>query len=169
MNCARDMVHIRLSAPGRIVVAAAPAYLKRRGVPQKPADLLQHDCICMRWSASGEPWAWELGRGKKTWRVPVRGPVITNNFELMPLMAVAGVGIVYAMEQRIVREISRRRLRVVLEPYAPEIPGLFLYFPSRAQVSAALRAFVEVAHEVAEEREFLPLGEAMLREHGTRR
>ncbi|MFO0575727.1 MAG: hypothetical protein U1A78_17155 [Polyangia bacterium] len=41
----RDRVHVRLSAPSRIVVAAAPSYLKRRGEPQKPQDLLQHDCI----------------------------------------------------------------------------------------------------------------------------
>jgi hypothetical protein len=29
------------------------------------------------------------------------------------------------------------------------VPGLFLYFPSRAQVSPALRAFVDVAREAA--------------------
>ncbi len=39
------------------------------------------------------------------------------------------------------------RLRIVLEPYAPEVPGLYLYFPKRSQVSPALRAFVEVARE----------------------
>ena len=53
------------TGPCRVVVAAAPSYLKRRGVPQKPPDLLQHDCICMRWATSGEPWAWELERGTK--------------------------------------------------------------------------------------------------------
>ena len=144
----RDMVHVRLSAPGRIVVVAAPSYLERRGIPQKPADLLQHDCICMRWAPSGEPWAWELERGKKTWRVPVRGPVTTNDFELMRSLAVAGVGLYYALEPTIAKELSRGQLRVVLEPYAPEVPGLFLYFPSRAQVSPALKAFVDVAREV---------------------
>src|SRR5208283_4873081 len=86
----RDMVHVRLSAPSQIVVVAAPSYLERRTAPQKPADLLQHDCICMRWASSGDPWAWELERGKKTWRVPVRGPVTTNNFELMRILALAG-------------------------------------------------------------------------------
>ncbi len=69
----RDMIHVRLSGPGRVVVAAAPSYIKRRGVPQKPPDLLQHDCTCMRWAGTGEPWAWELERGKKTWRVPAGG------------------------------------------------------------------------------------------------
>lgn len=147
----RDMVHVRLSAPARIVVVGAPSYLERRGIPQKPVDLLKHDCICMRWAKAGEPWAWELERGKKTWRVPVRGPVTTNSFELMRLLAVAGVGLYYAFEPIVVDELARGELRVVLEPYAPEVPGLFLYFPSRAQVSPALKAFVDVARQVMNE------------------
>ena len=39
-----------------------------------------------------------------------------------------------------------------MEPYAGLVPGLFLYFPSRAQVSPALRAFVDVAREEATKR-----------------
>lgn len=144
----RDMVHLRLSPPCRLVVAAAPSYLERRGVPQKPADLLQHECICVRWASSGEPWAWEVERGKKTWRVPVRGPVTTNDSGLMRSLAVAGVGLLYALEPSIAAELSSGQLQPVLEAYAPEVPGLFLYYPSRAQVSPALKAFVDVAREV---------------------
>jgi DNA-binding transcriptional LysR family regulator len=144
----RDMVQVRLTGPARIVVVGAPPYFERRGVPTKPPDLLHHDCICMRWAPSGEPWAWELERGKKTWRIPVRGPVTTNDFELMKVMAVAGVGLYYALEPSVSPELSSGRLRTVLEAYSPEVPGLFLYFPSRAQVSPALQAFVDVARRV---------------------
>jgi DNA-binding transcriptional LysR family regulator len=152
----RDMVHVRLSGPCRVVVAGAPSYLKRRGVPQKPPDLLQHDCICMRFTASGEPWTWELERGKKTWRVPVRGPVTTNDHALRHVLAVAGVGLLYTLEPVIAEDLARGRLRVVLEPYSPSVPGLFLYFPSRAQVSPAFRAFVDVARDLAEESRPVP-------------
>jgi DNA-binding transcriptional LysR family regulator len=145
----RDMVHVRLSPACRIVVAGAPAYLKRRGVPQKPQDLLQHNCIGMRRARSGELFAWELERGKKSWRVPVRGPITTNDPTLRRSMALSGVGLLYALEPMIAAELSRGRLRVVLEAYAPKVPGLFLYFPSRAQISPALRAFVEIARESA--------------------
>src|SRR5258708_196994 len=148
----RDMVHVRLTGPMRLLVVAAPAYLERRGVPRKPADLLQHNCICMLWNPSGDPWPWELERRKKTWRVPVRGPVTTNSFELMQMLAIAGVGLYYVLEPFITEELSRGRLRVVLEEYAPEVPGLFLYYPSRAQVPSALRAFVDVAREMMKEK-----------------
>ena len=147
----RDMVQVRLTDPGRFVVAAAPSYLARRGTPQKPPDLLQHDCICIRASTSGARYAWELERGSKAWRVPVQGPVTTNDPELMRLLAEEGVGLLYTFELLIADALRSGRLRLILEQYAAAVPGLFLYFPSRAQVSPALRAFVDVAREVAGE------------------
>ena len=139
----RDMVHVRLSGEARIVVVAAPAYLQRRGVPQKPEDLAQHACLTGLLRPTGTPWPWEFERGKKTWRIPVRGPMTTNSPELIRSLAIAGVGLLYGMESVVADEISRGQLRVVLEPYAPVVPGLFLYFPSRAQVSPALKAFAQ--------------------------
>jgi DNA-binding transcriptional LysR family regulator len=143
----RDMVHVRLWGPTRLVVVGAPSYFARKGVPQKPQDLLRHECICVRRVPSGEPWAWELVRGKKTYRVPVRGPLTTNDAELMRVMAVAGVGLFYSLESRVANDLTSGRLRIALEPYAPEVPGLYLYFPKRSQVSPALKAFVAVARE----------------------
>src|SRR6266478_2363762 len=86
-------------------------------------------------SREGRPFAWELERGKKDFRVPVQGPVTTNDHELRRLLAVAGVGLIYTLEPLIADDLRKRKLRVVLEEYAPLVPGLFLYFPSRAQVS----------------------------------
>ncbi|RKH11791.1 LysR family transcriptional regulator [Corallococcus praedator] len=144
----RDMVQVRLTAPGRFVVAGAPTYLERRGTPREPKDLLDHACIGIRSMTSGARWAWELERGKRSFRVPVHGPVTTNDDKLMRLLAVSGVGLIYTFEPEIADELRRGSLRLVLEPYASAVPGFFLYFPSRAQVSPSLRAFVSVAREV---------------------
>jgi DNA-binding transcriptional LysR family regulator len=122
--------------------------LEKRGVPQTPLELLQHDCIGVRFTPTGEDWPWELERGKKTWRVPVRGPVITNDPILRKSLALAGVGLLYGLEPTFTKELERGELQIVLEAYAAEVPGLFLYFPSRAQVTPALKAFIEVAREV---------------------
>ncbi|HSM93266.1 MAG TPA: LysR substrate-binding domain-containing protein [Anaeromyxobacteraceae bacterium] len=145
----RDMVQVRLTPPGRFVVAGSPSYLARHGTPQRPEDLLQHDCLCIQSTPGAARYAWELERGKRTWRVPVRGPVSTNDGSLMLRMAKAGVGLTYAYEPLIAEDLAAGRLRVLLEPYAASVPGFFLYFPSRAQVSPAFRAFVDVARELA--------------------
>jgi len=75
--------------------------------------------------------------------------VTTNDRELLRAVAVAGLGLMYTLEPLVADELQSGHLRVVLEPYAPTVPGLFLYFPSRAQVSPALRAFLTVAREIA--------------------
>lgn len=143
----RDMVHVRLSAACRLVVAGAPSYLERAGVPKKPEDLLRHDCIGVRLGATAEPWAWELERGKKAWRIPVRGGVSTNDATLAKSLGVSGVGLIYGMEPLFTHEIASGKLVLVLEPYAPEVPGLFLYFPHGARTSSAFRAFIDLTRE----------------------
>jgi DNA-binding transcriptional LysR family regulator len=148
----RDMVSVRLFGACRLVVAGAPSYLDLRGTPEKPEDLLQHDCIGVRFGANETVWAWELdGRNKKTIRLPVRGPLITSDGQLSDAAAVAGVGLVYRLEPLIADHLAAGRLRVVLAPYAPKVPGLFLYFPDRARVSPALKAFVAVSKEFSRE------------------
>lgn len=141
----RDMVQVRLTDAFRFVVVAAPAYLARRGRPETPKDLLQHDCLCYRSSTTGGIYAWELERGKKSWRVPVRGPVIANEGRALLPLCEAGLGLMYAFEPQVQAQLRAGALELVLEPYAAAVPGLFLYFPGRAQASPALRAYVELA------------------------
>src|SRR4051812_14783719 len=43
-------------APQRSVLAAAPAYLKQRGVPRRPKDLEQHECLSFSYWAHPDRW-----------------------------------------------------------------------------------------------------------------
>src|SRR5215475_2369111 len=58
----------------RFAVAAAPAYLDRRGRPQHPRDLLHHACLRGRFS-SGAMIAWEYERNGEVVRVDPIGPL----------------------------------------------------------------------------------------------
>jgi DNA-binding transcriptional LysR family regulator len=146
----RDMVQVRLTDPFRFVVVGAPTYLLQHGVPERPQDLLEHECITFRSQTTGALYAWELERGRKTWRVPVRGGIVANgDGDVIASLAERGLGLAYAFEPRVLPAIRAGKLHRVLEAYAPTVPGYFLYFPSRAQRSPALRLFVETAQELA--------------------
>jgi DNA-binding transcriptional LysR family regulator len=145
----RDMVQVRLTDAFRFVVVGAPGYFKRYGTPQRPEDLLRHECLTFRAQSTGTLYAWEFERGRKAWRVPVRGGVVTNDTQLLRALAEAGAGLTYAFEPDVKNQLRTGRLKVVLETYAPTVPGFFLYFPSRAQRSGPLRLFVEAAKELA--------------------
>jgi DNA-binding transcriptional LysR family regulator len=144
----RDMVQVRLTDAFRFVVVGAPAYFERHGTPERPEDLLRHDCITFR-SSTGALYAWELERGRRTWRVPVRGGVVSNDSRLSVSLAERGLGLAYAFEPLVTEQLRTGRLECVLERYAPTVPGFFLYFPSRARGSAPLRLFIEAARELA--------------------
>jgi DNA-binding transcriptional LysR family regulator len=145
----RDMVQVRLTDAFRFVVVGAPAYLARHGTPERPQDLLRHECIALRSQTTGALYAWELERGRKSWRVPVRGGIATNDHLVGLSLAAEGAGLAYAFEPAAMEYLRNGRLALVLEAYAPTVPGYFLYFPSRAQRSAPLRLFVEAAKELA--------------------
>ena len=145
----RDMVQVRLTDPFRFVVVGSPDYLARHGTPQRPEELLRHECITFRSRSTGTLYAWELERGRRTWRLPVRGGVVTNEPDLPVSLAEQGLGLAYAFEPSVLEPVRTGRLVRVLEPYAPTVPGFFLYFPSRARSSEPLRLFVEAARQLA--------------------
>jgi DNA-binding transcriptional LysR family regulator len=145
----RDMVQVRLTDAFRFVVVGSPGYLARHGTPERPEDLLRHECITFRSQTTGALYAWELERGRRNWRVPVRGGVVSSDARLNASLAEQDLGLVYALEPMVIEQLRTRRLKVVLERYAPTVPGFFLYFPSVARRSAPLRLFVEAAKELA--------------------
>jgi DNA-binding transcriptional LysR family regulator len=144
----RDMVQVRLSDPFRFVAVASPAYLARRGTPERPEDLLGHDCITFRSQTTGTLYAWEFERGRRTWRVPVQGGVISSDHDVILSLAEQGLGLVYVPEPVVAQQLLDGRLQVVLGSHAPTVPGFFLYYPSRAQRSAALGLFLEAARDL---------------------
>jgi DNA-binding transcriptional LysR family regulator len=144
----RDMIGVRLTDAFRFIVVGAPSYLERRGTPERPEDLLKHECLTFRSETTGSLYAWELERGRRSWRVPVRGGIVVNDGLLCATLAEQGLGLAYAFEPLVAERLKARRLRRVLEPFAARVPGLFLYYPTRSQHSAALRLFVETLRDV---------------------
>jgi DNA-binding transcriptional LysR family regulator len=139
----RDMVAVRASAPFRFVVVGAPFYLDERGRPRVPKDLLTHECIGYRSLTTGTLYQWEFERKGRELQVAVRGSIVCSDAGLMVRSAVAGLGLAYVNEQVVAAEVGAGRLEVVLGDYAPEEPGFFLYFPSRAQKLPKLRALID--------------------------
>lgn len=142
-----DLTHARLTPPFRLVIAAAPSYLAKRRRPTKPRDLLDHDCINFRMPSTGAFYAWELEKNGREQQIAVRGRVACNDGSTMLMAARQGLGLVYVHEPAIAADVARGDLELVLEDWAPAVPGFFLYYPRRAGVQPKLRAFLDVARE----------------------
>jgi len=140
---AKDVIAMRLTDNIRFAVVAAPAYLARRGTPRGPADLHGHNCIRLRLSAGGMfPWRFII-KGKAV-EAEVAGPLILDDPELMVMAARDGIGIAYVDEDYVASSIADGRLvRVLEDAVLPTIDGFFLYYSSRRQNSASLRALID--------------------------
>src|SRR5262245_61732133 len=44
----RDMVQVRVTDAFRFVIVGSPRYFERHGTPERPEDLLRHECITFR-------------------------------------------------------------------------------------------------------------------------
>jgi len=129
----------------RMAAAAAPDYLARRGRPQHPRDLLDHDCVRARF-ASGAIIRWTFERDGETVTIDPPGQLLVQVGGALDLkidVAVAGTGIVYLFEDWLRPYIERGELEPVLEPWWPSFSGPYLYYPGRRLVPAPLRAFVD--------------------------
>lgn len=140
-----DFTVVRLTPPFRLLVAATPGYLSRRGRPRKPRDLLAHDCINFRMASTGSFYAWEFERRGREQQVSVKGRLACNDGAMMLRAAVAGLGLVYLHEQALAPHVARGELEVVLAEHAVTVPGFFLYFPRKSGLQPKLRAFIDLA------------------------
>ena len=139
---AADMVTVRLTEPFRLVIVGSPAYLARAGRPKHPDDLRRHACMRFRRS-SGTIALWSLSDNGRAIEVAVSGPLIANDFPTMLGAALEGVGLAQVPEPIAAHHVRGGKLELLLEPFAPTSPGVFLYHPGHRQVLPKLRAFID--------------------------
>jgi len=142
----QDMIAVPIGPrQQRYAIAAAPAYLDRRGRPTHPRDLFDHTCLRGRFS-SGALSPWEFEKDGETLRVDPVGQLIVGpggGADLLIAAAVAGIGVMGLFEDWLRPHFDAGALEPVLEPWWPRFSGPFLYYPGRRLVPAPLRAFID--------------------------
>ena len=144
----QDMVALPLGPAQRFVVVASPAYLAAHGTPLCPRELQQHRCIRIRFT-NGSFYRWEFARGNEQLEIEVDGPLAVAEMSLMIDAAERGLGLAYVYAQYAAAPVAAGRLVTVLDDWCPEIPGFYLYYPSRKLMPAGLKAFVDLLRSTA--------------------
>lgn len=125
----------------RRVIAAAPDYLTRRGHPQQPQDLLQHDCIVYTRLASGNLWHFDGPQGAQS--IAVRGRFQVNNSEGVREALLMGLGIGVVPIWLFRDEIAQGKVELLLHAYEPRRLPVNIVYPSRRFVSPRVRAVID--------------------------
>lgn len=132
----------RRIAPCRQVVCASPAYLAKRGEPERPEDLLEHDCILYSLISAPREWRFTDPSGESL-VVPVKGPMHSNNGLVNRAAAIAGAGIVLLPTFYIGEELRAGALKPILTQFKPPEIAVHAVYPERRNLMPKVRAFVD--------------------------
>ena len=137
-----DMISVRVSEPLKLCYVASPEYWERRNRPKTPTELLAHRCIAYRMKSSGGVMRWRFERRLKAMMLDPSAVLISNNIGVIKAACINGMGVACLLERQVSDELDSGALVAVLKEWSPTTPANYLYYPSRNQLSAAMRAFI---------------------------
>ena len=141
-SLADGMTAVRINPRLRFAVVGSPDYVAAHGMPTTPADLATHTCI-QNMYPNGARYCWSFQRGAEMHEHHPTGPLSLDDHELMVQAAVSGLGLAYVWEKRAEAAIASGRLVRCLEDWLQPEDWLYLYYPTRKYISAAMRAFID--------------------------
>jgi DNA-binding transcriptional LysR family regulator len=128
----------------RMVVVAAPSYLKQHGTPRTPQDLLEHNMLGFCFVKQIEGWPFVDPQGGII-SIPPTGNSLVSDGEAMQRLAVAGLGLARLTRFHVAPDIEAGKLVPVLEDYNPgDLEAIHAVFVGHGgQLPARVRAFLD--------------------------
>ncbi|TDS98265.1 LysR family transcriptional regulator [Rahnella sp. BIGb0236] len=133
----------------RRLICGSPDYLSRKGIPLHPDDLLNHECIMMRFT-QGIERTWSFQNHGAPYAVSVNGQRTTNNGQLIKQWALQGHGLCKKSIWDVEDDLACGRLVEVLAAYAPSPTALHIvYSPAPVQPRRVTKLIDVIANELA--------------------
>ncbi|MDR3529106.1 MAG: LysR family transcriptional regulator [Rhodopila sp.] len=133
-----DLIATRV-ADNPFTLIASPGYVARFGQPAKAEDLVSHPCIRLHAMDS-----WPFMHGGEAHRVRIGGPLSASTVDAVRAACIAGVGIAMLTYWDVHEHIARGELqRIVLADVEPLEVGVWAVFPTRNQMPARVRVFID--------------------------
>jgi DNA-binding transcriptional LysR family regulator len=124
---------------GKLIPCAAPAYLDRRGTPQRPEDLADHNCLIH--AARESPWRFTGPDGAID--VEISGNLHSNTWAAIRGAALAGQGIALMPIVLIAEEVHEGRLTKLLPGHDTGEIVIHAVYPASRHLSVKVRSFLD--------------------------
>lgn len=125
----------------RRVVCATPAYLKKHGTPQKPADLKTHNCLGYLNLAEGKSWPFIVNE-KKIWQA-VSGNFLSDNGDILHQAALSGCGIALLPNFIIDKSLKEKKLQIILEDFEDTDFDIYAIYQHSRHLSVKIRTLID--------------------------
>lgn len=131
----------RKLAAARVSVVAAPDYLRRRGIPFRPQDLVDHDCMAHSVRVGKDELAFSTDEG--TVEMGLLAKLVANDGAYLREAAIAGLGVVMLPELLVDDALREGRLFRILEGFHANEISLIAVHAHGQLPPASVRAFVD--------------------------
>ena len=128
------------------LAAAAPSYLQRRGIPETPEGLLDHDCL--RYMRDGATHAWRFrSRDGEPLTIPITGSFEADHGGALREAAIAGLGVCYLPAFYLAEAIDQGSLQQILADFSGEELGIHGVYPSNKIMAPKTRVCLDFLAE----------------------
>jgi DNA-binding transcriptional LysR family regulator len=139
---ADSTLRVKRLAENRRIVCASPAYLETRGTPQRPDDLVHHECLVMRYGLTTDR-DWPFLIDGKERRVVVQGHRIANDGELVRVWCRNGFGIARKSRLDVEADLREGALVELLQDFSSGDTGLQIVYPATQAQPRRVRLLIE--------------------------
>ena len=140
------LVALPVAPENRRILCASPAYIERHGMPRRPEELAEHNCLCFLLGDYVHD-RWRFFRGGQELSVQVAGNRISDDGEVARRWAVAGQGIAYKSALDATEDLAAGRLVRLCAQWTGEPVPLNLLCADRRQISPVVKALREFLSE----------------------
>jgi DNA-binding transcriptional LysR family regulator len=128
---------VRRVAKTPLVCVGSRQYFEKHGIPTKPAELADHNCLV--YGGFKESASWPFVGPEGHFSVAVRGNLTSNSIETIRAGVLAGVGIGMFTKASLVEELSHPDVVTILGEYVQGTRDISFVWPKRRLVSARVR------------------------------
>ncbi|HYH41239.1 MAG TPA: LysR family transcriptional regulator [Burkholderiales bacterium] len=136
-------VAVKRLAAAEYVTCAAPQYLAAHGIPRTVDELLDRTCVAYRRPRTGRLRDWRFKDGVSVRQLPIGGPPIFNNIELLIAAAESGMGVIQVPECYARPSLDSGKLVEVLREYRTSGYHVSAVYLPQQRLAPKIRVFMD--------------------------
>ncbi|WP_206208408.1 LysR family transcriptional regulator [Vibrio sp. H11] len=125
----------------RSILCSSPGYLQLHQPPQKPQDLIHHNCLVYSYFRGGSEWT--FSQNGADFKVIPKGNLTVNNSEAIRRALLDGLGIGQLPTFLVSKDIIAGRLKPVMQEFSLPEHAIYAVFPERKHLPLKVRAFMD--------------------------
>jgi DNA-binding transcriptional LysR family regulator len=130
-------------SPYRLILCAAPSYLKDMPPITTPWDLQEHECLGFSHTELRTHWTFDGPEGRVV--VPVSGRFIADHGEPLLCAAIAGLGVMLQPVELVSHSLEQGALVPLLPDYPVPSRALHVLYAPDRRITPKLRTFLDFA------------------------